>query len=357
MAAAKKVSWAQLRVGVMALVAMAILAVLIFLLTGSKSLFQKNVPLHTFLKDSAAMSKGAPVRLNGILIGSVDEVRLSGSADPNRIVEIDMSVQEKFLPQIPTDSLAAISAANLLGDKFINISKGTAPDHVRPGSELRAAQGQDIPELITQSGVLLEDFQRILGRVDSLLGGIEKGQGNIGLFLKDEELYNRLTATAAEGQRLIADIRNGKGTMSRLIYDDALYNEIRAPIKRIDDLLADLQNGNGTAGKLLKDPALYQDAQHSIAELRRMIEDVNAGKGTAGKLLKDEQLYRQFNQLMAKIDTTIDKVNSGQGTLGQLMVNPQLYESMNGATREAQALLKDIRANPRRFLRIKLAVF
>jgi phospholipid/cholesterol/gamma-HCH transport system substrate-binding protein len=60
---------------------------------------------------------------------------------------------------------------------------------------------------------------------------------------------------------------------------------------------------------------------------------------------------------MAKIDTTIDKVNSGQGTLGQLMVNPQLYESMNGATREAQALLKDIRANPRRFLRIKLAVF
>jgi phospholipid/cholesterol/gamma-HCH transport system substrate-binding protein len=40
-----------------------------------------------------------------------------------------------------------------------------------------------------------------------------------------------------------------------------------------------------------------------------------------------------------------------------LMVNPELYDSLNGTTRELNGLLKDFRANPKKFLRIKLAVF
>jgi phospholipid/cholesterol/gamma-HCH transport system substrate-binding protein len=60
---------------------------------------------------------------------------------------------------------------------------------------------------------------------------------------------------------------------------------------------------------------------------------------------------------MTKVDQTLDKVNSGQGTLGQLMVNPQLYDAMTGATREANSLIKDIRANPKKFLNLKLSIF
>ena len=39
------------------------------------------------------------------------------------------------------------------------------------------------------------------------------------------------------------------------------------------------------------------------------------------------------------------------------MVNPQLYESLNGMTGELHGLVKDMRANPKKFLRIKLAIF
>lgn len=357
MAAAKKVSWAQLRVGIMAIVAMTIAAVLIFLLTGSKSFFQRNVTLRTFMIDSSGTAKSAPVRLNGILIGSIEDIKLSGSKDRKRTVQIDMSVQEKYLPEIPKDSLAAISASNLLGDKFINITKGRAAEHVQPGAELPSLEAQDIPQLIAQSANILQSFQMILGRVDTLLAGIESGQGNIGKFLKDEELYSRLNAIAAGGQKLLGDVRTGKGTISRLLYDDALYQELRRPIQALNLLAADLQAGRGTAGKLLKDPALYEDTRRTIAEVRRMVDQLNAGKGTAGKLLKDEELYRQMNHIIARVDSLVDKINSGQGTIGQIVVNPQLYESMNGATRELQALLKDIRANPKKFLRIKLALF
>src|SRR5580704_17433243 len=97
----QKVKWAQLKVGILALVAMIIVAVLSFLLTGSEGLFQRTAILRTYLNDSAGMAVGATVRLNGIAIGSIDQVRLSGDRTKNRIVVISMLVKQDYLPQIP----------------------------------------------------------------------------------------------------------------------------------------------------------------------------------------------------------------------------------------------------------------
>jgi phospholipid/cholesterol/gamma-HCH transport system substrate-binding protein len=357
MADPKKVRWSQLKVGIVGLSAFLILAVLIFLLTSSKGFFQKTAFLHTFMDDASGMAEGTPVRLNGFTIGSLEQIQLMTPSQPKRSVEFVMKVQEKFLRQIPVDSVAGISAANLLGDKFINITKGRSGQTVREWAEIRSESAQDIPELMAQSANLLQTFQTIVNRLDSLLAGIEQGKGNIGKLLKDEELYNRLNGIASEGQSLLADVRKGQGTISKLIYDDALYQEIRAPIKRVDAILADLQAGNGSAGKLLKDPALYDEAKASLAEIRGLLADLNAGKGTAGKLLKDDALHKRLEELVAKFSGTIDKINAGQGTLGQLVVNPALYDSLNSTTREFQSLAKDMRANPKKFLTIRLALF
>jgi phospholipid/cholesterol/gamma-HCH transport system substrate-binding protein len=357
MADPRKVRWSQLKVGVLGLGAFLILAVLIFLLTSTKGFFQKTALLHTFMDDASGMSEGTPVRLNGFTIGSLDKIQLTKSTDPKRSVEFIMKVQEKFLQQIPVDSVAGISAANLLGDKFLNITKGRDAQTVKDGAELKSLQSQDIPELMAQSANLLQTFQTIVNRLDALLAGVEQGKGNIGKLLKDEELYDRLNGIATEGQNLLSDVRKGQGTISKLIYDDALYREIRSPIRRVDALLADLQAGNGSAGKLLKDPGLYDEAKASLREIRGLLADLNAGKGSAGKLLKDDALHKRLEELVAKFNTTIDKINSGQGTLGQLVVNPQLYDSLNGATREFQSLAKDMRANPKKFLTIRLMLF
>jgi phospholipid/cholesterol/gamma-HCH transport system substrate-binding protein len=349
MADPRKVRWSQLKVGVVGLAAFLILAVLIFLLTSSKGFFQKTATLRTFMDDASGLA--------GFTIGSLDQIRLIAGSEPKRSVEFIMIVQEKFLRQIPVDSVASISAANLLGDKFLNITKGRDSQTVKNGAEIKSLQAQDIPELMAQSANLLQTFQSIVNRLDALLAGVEAGKGNIGKLLKDEELYNRLNGIAIEGQNLLTDVRKGQGTISKLIYDDALYQELRSPIKRVDALLAELQAGNGSAGKLLKDPALYDEAKASLAEIRGLLGDLNAGKGTAGKLLKDDVLHKRLEELVAKFNGTIDRINSGQGTLGQLVVNPQLYDSLNGATREFQSLAKDMRANPKKFLTIRLQLF
>jgi phospholipid/cholesterol/gamma-HCH transport system substrate-binding protein len=357
MADPKKLKWKELKVGILAIVAMIISGVLILLLTGNGNPFEGSFQLRTYMEDSAGMAEGSAVRLNGILAGKIKKVQLSGSKDPKRMVELQMEIDNRFQTEIPEDSVAAISASNLLGDKYINITKGKSAKNVEPNAELRSLQVQDIPQLIETATAILSSFQQVVNRVDGLLQGIDQGKGNIGKLLKDDELYNRADDTVKDVNDLVKKVKDSNGTISKLLYDDTLYQEIRRPIQRLDEMMAELQKGKGSAGKLLTDDAVYDEARKSIADLREMLDGLKAGKGTAGKLIKDEDLYNQLDAMTTKVNAAIDKINAGQGTIGQLMVNPQLYDSLNGATREAQLLIKDIRANPKKFLRIKLALF
>ncbi len=352
-----KVRWAQLRVGVMAVVSMAILAVLIFLFTQDKPVWEHYDTIYTFLDDSASLAKGAPVRLNGILIGSVTHIGLSGSKEANRIVRVTMEVAAFRLKNIPIDSVASIDAENVLGTKFINVTMGKSRVTVEPGGEVKSEASPEIQDLVKKGFGIFDSAQAILGRLDKIVGLIESGQGSIGKFLVDEEFYNRLVKTVEELQKVAETIGSGKGTVGKLLYDESLYNEAHATIGRLDQVIQDLQAGQGTAGQLLKNPDLYKDAQASIAQVRQLLDDINAGKGTAGKLLKDEAAYHQVQSILAEVDTTLSRMNAGQGTMGQLLVNPQLYDSMRGLSTELQGLVGDIRKNPKKFLRIKFGIF
>jgi phospholipid/cholesterol/gamma-HCH transport system substrate-binding protein len=353
-----KVKWSQLKVGMLGLSSFLILGVLIFLLTSTRGVFQDYVLLRTYMDDASGITDGTEVRLNGIShVGYLDRLQLTGSSDRNRAVEFDMKVRTRFLKDIPVDSVAGIAAANLLGDKYINISRGSSPQTAHEGAVLLSLQSQDIPEMLAAFSKLMSSFQIAINRVDNLLQGVEAGKGNIGLLLKDDELYNRLNDLASEGQALMSDVRKGHGTISKLLYDDSLYQQVSVSLKRVDAILADLQAGQGTAGKLLKDPALFDEAQKTIAEIHSLVADVNAGKGTVGKLMKDDELHRRLDDLLAKLNATIDKIDAGQGTIGQLIVNPALYNSLTGATNEIQSLAADVHANPKKFLTLHLKIF
>ena len=56
----QKVTWSKLRVGIAALVGMAILGTLIFLLTTSGNVFKRKLTLRTYLDDARAPRKALP---------------------------------------------------------------------------------------------------------------------------------------------------------------------------------------------------------------------------------------------------------------------------------------------------------
>lgn len=358
MATKEKVSWAKFRVGILGLIALFLLTLLIFLLTGGTDWFTPKIPLHVYVGDAAGLQAGAPVRINGIQAGKVNTVVLSGETNPQRIIRVDFQVDKNMLRQIPADSVASVGSDNLLGStKFLEIDKGTVAQSIQANATMKSANTAQFDQLVKQGFGVLDSAQAILGKIQDLVGSIQNGQGTIGKFLVDPTLYNTLENTVKQVQVLASTLNSKHGTIGQLINDDTVYTQAQTLLSRIDTITQDLQKGQGSAGMLLKDPKLYKDLDHSITQLNTMLDNLNAGKGTAGQLLVSDKLGNQLSSTLDKVNVTIDKVNSGQGTIGQLLVNPQLYQSATETTRELHDTLKDFRANPKKFLTIHLKIF
>ncbi len=354
----QKVSIAQLKVGILGIVALTCVALLVFLLTGNMHFFEKEIPLHAFTSDAAGLTAGSPVRINGIQAGKVAKVALSGETSPQRIIKVDFVVDQDMQKEIPSDSVVAISADNLLGStKFLSISKGTAATIIEPNATMKSADTRQFDALIQQGYGVLDSLQVILAKVQDIVGQVEVGKGTIGKLLVDESLYNSLQATVNQVQQLSTTLNSRNGTIGHLINDDTLYNQVANVVTKLDGIVQNLQEGKGSAGLLLNDSKLYKDLDQSVTQLNAMMADLNAGKGTAGQLLKSDKIANELSSTLSKVDGTIDKINSGQGTLGQLMVNPALYDAATGATRDVDDLVKAIKAQPKKYLRIQLHIF
>jgi phospholipid/cholesterol/gamma-HCH transport system substrate-binding protein len=357
MALQTKKRWAQLKVGLLAISALCILAALVFLMTSSTGLFTKRSDAYTFLDDSAAIANGAPVRLNGITVGKVANIGLSGSSEPNRIVRLTLEIDNRYFPSIPVDSQAAIAAENLLGTKYINIKKGRSAMTIQPGAEIKSLDTREFDDVVQQGYSTLASLNGIFKKLDTILDQLQAGNGTIGELLSNDELYKKVIGIVDDTHRVIASLDSQQGTLGKLMHDDSLYNDLRGTLGRVDALTDNIQKGDGTIGKLMKDPALYDDTRATIADVRQLLAGLNQGKGTAGKLLNSDDLHNQLLATMGRLDTLLDKINTGQGTIGQLLVNPSLYQNLDSTTREVNGLMKDFRANPKKFLRIKLSIF
>jgi phospholipid/cholesterol/gamma-HCH transport system substrate-binding protein len=365
MPAANKARWAQLKVGVMAIFALLILTVLIFLMTGTNPLFRSYSEVFTYLDDSSAMAEGAtPVRLNGILIGKVKTIRLSNLPDPNKIIKITLSIDNDYMREVPVDSTVTLSQQNLLGTKFVNISKGRSPQTIQPGAELMSADTPEIQDLVKQGSSTMAGLEIIVKRMDGILGSIEAGNGTIGKLLVDETLYKRFLSIVDEVHKLTVALNSSDSSLGKLIHDDGLYTDLRGTVTRMNSLLDGIDRGEGTAGKLLKDPAAYDDLRAAIADVRKLLAGLNAGEGTAGKLLKSDALHDQVTSTLDQLKGTVekmngllDKINNGNGTISALLNDPALYQHLDATTQEIQGMMKDFRANPKKYLTIYLKLF
>jgi phospholipid/cholesterol/gamma-HCH transport system substrate-binding protein len=348
-----KSKWAQLKVGIMAIVALLLLAFLIILMSGVNPLFRRTTDVYTYLSDSVAMTEGAtPVRLNGILIGKVKKIELSGSTDPSRIVKITLSIDNTALPLVPVDSQAKLAQQNLLGSRYVNIKKGTSSQTIQAGAEIASADTPEIEDLFQQGSSTLAALQKIMDRVNGIIDDIQGGKGTIGALLVDRTLYNRAVEIVDDVKSLTAALNAPDSTIGRLIHEDTLYKDVSGTVGKINTLIDGLNAGQGTAGKLLKDDALYNELHATIGDVRETIAKINKGDGTVSKLLNSSELHDQLITSMGKLDGVLDKVNSGDGTIGRLMNDPSLFESLDGTSRDLQGFIKELRANPKKFLTI-----
>jgi phospholipid/cholesterol/gamma-HCH transport system substrate-binding protein len=314
------------------------------LLFRARNLSPGYAQLHTFMDDAAGLMDGTQVRLNGIPIGYLDAQRHTTSRDLQRKIEFVLKVRERYLREIPVDSLVGLASDNLLGDQFIGIRRGRSAQHVESGAELGTSQNEDITRMMAQMSRQLDRLQDVFTRADKLLSSVGKGSGAIGKIVKDPQLQTG-AGVSGELDRLMADVQHGHGTVTKLFYDDPIGKQLESPLKLLDAIMA---GADRTSARLTE---IQDGLERATGEFQAVQKEIDAGKGSLARM---GQLQARFDELTYKIDAMMDKINSGQGTAGQLMVNPQLNEALAGATREFQELAKGLKANPRKFVALRL---
>jgi phospholipid/cholesterol/gamma-HCH transport system substrate-binding protein len=91
-----------------------------------------------------SLSVGAPVKMAGVVIGSVQSVR----ADPVKLnAQVVLAIDKRY-DTIPDDSAAAVFTSGLIGTQYVAIQPGGSPDMLKDGDEM----------ILTQSAMQLEDL-------------------------------------------------------------------------------------------------------------------------------------------------------------------------------------------------------
>jgi len=125
------ITWDQLKVGVLILVALVILAFAIIKLGQAGNLFGKRYKLVAFIGNASGLRIGGPVTVAGQLSGSIKDIKfLPPDADTNRNLKLIVEVDRDVTEQVRRDSRGKIRTQGVLGDKVFDISPGTPPNRV-----------------------------------------------------------------------------------------------------------------------------------------------------------------------------------------------------------------------------------
>jgi phospholipid/cholesterol/gamma-HCH transport system substrate-binding protein len=358
MAQRKQVSWAQLRVGLLVVVALTIFALMVFLMTG-QGYFNPKTALTVYVENAGGLKKGDPVRLAGIDIGNVDDIAVSTDPKPNRAVVVSFHVESAMMKDIRYDSVATLQVEGLLGQRFIDIRRGSADQQeIAAGEELRYKPQADFGDLMASSTTVMTNVNRMVNSLSKVTDQLEKGQGTFGKLVFDDSLYKQLNKGVTDLQGMVNYVAAGNGSLGKVIYTDDLYNKVDGEIGKVDTMLEDIRAQKGSLGLLMYNTSLHDDARKFLNNANGMISDVQAGKGTLGKMMTDETFYNKSVEAVDSIKTIAGRIERGEGTLGKMtMKDDPLHANLNNLTLETQELLKDFRKNPKKFLTIQLKIF
>src|SRR5689334_9772961 len=99
----RSLGWAELKIGLLTVFALAMAGILIFMVSGEGGLWWQRYPMKTVFENIAGLGLGAPVRVAGVEVGSVTGVEFVGDK-----VEVWFEVNEDVHERITTGSRAVL---------------------------------------------------------------------------------------------------------------------------------------------------------------------------------------------------------------------------------------------------------
>ena len=185
----RSLAWSELKIGLLAVVAMVLTAMIIIAVGGQTGFAWERYELKTTFDNVQGLKSGAIVRVAGVEVGKVTDVDFAGAA-----VQVTLSVRKDMRSRITTDSRASIGSLSLLGEPVIDITPSATGTPLNSGDFIQAgrAQGQ-ISDVAASASAGLE-------QATALLKDLRAGKGTMGKLFTDQQLYTDIDAFVSSAQ-------------------------------------------------------------------------------------------------------------------------------------------------------------
>lgn len=346
----------RLRVGLFTAALVILLGAFILALGSKQGLFIRHVRYHTRFLHVGGLVPGAAVWLNGVVVGSVEDVTLSANPDVPQI-DVEFRIDARMRERIRADSRVRIRTLGLLGDRYLEVTSGSPQSPIlEPGGEIPSVEPTDVAAVLSRGGDVVTNVLAISVSLRAILERIERGEGVLGELTVNAESGKRVALTLAsvleQSDAILRQVREGKGTLGRLVYDPKLGTQLVDDLsgmthagRRVTEALArDLDRDDSMLAEVLRDPqgrAKLQSALDNIGTAAAAAavsgKDLSEGKGTLGRLLNDRAYAQGFLDDLAGLTRSLrdvaDKLDRGQGSAGKLINDPTLVEDLENVVR------------------------
>lgn len=270
------------------------------------SLLDDSKIVSSLYPDVEGLVIGANVTINGLNVGKVRKIDFDENYDK---IKVTFSLRSDL--NFSNQSIAQLYEAGLIGGKAIAIlpvydqgnevtTGDVLPSNIKPG----------LTELVNQQIAPLQDkIEGLLTSADSLFAGVSnvmnyQTQTNLKLALEGlaESVTNVAELTKNMNRVVVQNEKNFKGTLGNL-------EATSKNLSQLSDSLAQMPLG-----------ATIANFEQTSADLQKILSRLNNGEGSAGKLLNDEELYHK----------------------------------LLGSSAALEALLTDLKANPKNYVHFSL---
>jgi len=299
----------ETKVGILAAFAIALLIIGYNFLKGN-SIFSSETTLYAKYTRVDGLTVSKPILINGYQIGRVAKLELQQDGT----VIATLSVNSKY--EIPENSIARLEGTDLLGSKAIVMSLGDSKKMAEDGYTLNANVEKGLMEQVQP---VQKKAELIIGKMDSILSSVNSIL-NPNFQKNVDKSFNSIAGTLASLETTSKKVDGLVGSESA---------RIEAIFKNVEGITANLNNNNQKISDILTNINTVTD-KFAAANFKETLDKANSAIGD--------------------LQSVISGIKEGKGSLGQLLNDKTLSDNLNNASKNLDALMIDLKANPKRYV-------
>ena len=208
----KTTSGQKIKIGVFALMGLAVLIIAIFLIGNKKGLFSSTFNVHGMFKNVNGLQIGNNARFAGINVGVVNDIQIVNDTT----VKVVLTLNEDVRKFIKKDAKLSIGSDGLMGDKLVVISPGGANSNqeVNNGDQLTGINPLDVDKLVNKFTKIADNAGDLVEGLSSIVNKVNNGKGSIGRLLNNDKMAKDLEGTVNQAKTTMANVHKTTGTLN-----------------------------------------------------------------------------------------------------------------------------------------------